>query len=179
MAARRAAGFDIRDLERDDRVIEQRDNPANRADELEFERTPAHVVREREAANEVRKHRFQELCRCLSLFVHDGVDIAVFLHEVLRLHMLAACKALRRLRRLAVRIERNLDGRAAVLARNIGLFFRHAVNEQRRTARRAERLDALKINARVFERRFRLFLQLGEDARHHMGRNFLRADFKQ
>ena len=179
MAARRAAGFDIRDLERDDRVIEQRDNPADRADELEFERAPAHVVREREAADEVRKHRFQKFRRLLALFVHDGVDIAVFLHEVFRLHMLAACEALCRLRRLAICVERDLDGRTAVLTRNIGLFFRHTVDEQCRTARRAERLDAFKLDARVFERRLRLFLQLGEDARHHMGRNFLRADFKQ
>ena len=110
--------------------------------------------------------------------MHNGIDVAVLLHEVFGRDMLAARKALRRFRRLAVRVECDLDGRAAVLRRDIGLLLGKAVHEERRAARRAERADGLEGDAVFLECLLGILLELGECARHYVGRNFFRADFK-
>ena len=178
MAARRAARLDVRELERDDIGSVERDEPADRADELEVEIAPAHVVREREAADELRQQRLEELGRRLAFLVDFSVDVAVLDDEVLRVDVLAARKALRCLRRVALGVESDLDGRAAVLARDIFLLLRKALDEKRRAARRAERADCLEGDAVLLECLLGILLELGECARHYVGRNFFRADFK-
>ena len=59
MTAGRAARFDLSNLKRDDFVIEQCDNPTQRADELEVKVSPAHVVWERQTADEVLQEVLQ------------------------------------------------------------------------------------------------------------------------
>ena len=106
------------------------------------------------------------------------VDVAVLDDEVLRVDVLAARKALRCLRRVAVRIEGDLDGRAAILARDIFLLLRDFLDNERRAARRAERADGREGDAVLVQCLLGVLLELGECARHYVGRNFFRADFK-
>ena len=178
VAAGRAARFDVGELKRDDILVIKGNEPADRADELEVEVAPAHVVREGEAADEFRQQRLEELCRQLAFLMDFRIDIAVFDDEVFRRDVLTAGKSLCSLRRLAVSIKGDLDGRAAVLARDIFLFLREALDEESRAARRTERADGIKGDAVLLECLFRMFLELGQCARHYMGRNLFRADFK-
>ena len=178
MAARRAARLDVCELERDDIGAVERDEPADRADELEVEVAPAHIVGEREAADELRQQPLEKLGRRLAFLVDFRVDVSVLDDEVLRVDVLAARKALRCLRRVAVSIEGDLDGRAAILARDIFLLLRDSLDNERRAARRAERADGREGDAVLVQCLLGVLLELGECARHYVGRNFFRADFK-
>ena len=107
-----------------------------------------------------------------------SVDVAVLDDKVFRVDVLAARKALRRLRRVALSVESDLDGRATILARDIFLLLREAFDDECRAARRAERADGSERNAVLLQRLLGILLELGECARHYVGRNFFRADFK-
>ena len=107
-----------------------------------------------------------------------SVNVAVLDDEVFRVDVLAARKALRRLRRVALSVESDLDGRATILARDIFLLLREAFDDECRAARRAERADCLEGDAVLLECLLGILLELGECARHYVGRNFFRADFK-
>ena len=178
MAARYASAPDVRDLERHDVSAEERDDPADRANEFEIERAPAHAVRKAQPADESRQDLAQKRCRLLARLMHHRVDVAILRHEILRVDMPAMREALRRLRRIAVRVECDRDGRSTAFARDVLLLFGNSRDEKRRAARRADRADRGKCDTVFVQRSRRILLEFLQNARHDVRGDFFRSDFE-
>ena len=111
--------------------------------------------------------------------MHHRVDIAILCHELLRVDFLAARKALRCPRRIAISIKSCLYRWAALLARDIRLILRQALDQKRRAARRPQRLDRIIGEPELRQCLGSIFLQLHQDSRHRMSRNLFRTNFQQ
>ncbi len=108
-----------------------------------------------------------------------GVHVAVADDELGDIHPLAAGEALGRLGGLAIGVERDLHGRALVLAMAVGLLLGHLPHQQRQAAGRAERLHLAVGDAPFGQFSLGDIGQLGERNRHELGGDLLAADFQK
>ena len=90
-----------------------------------------------------------------------------------------AREAFRRLRRLACRIERHLYGGTALLLGDVLLLFCESFDDERETARRAERPHRAVREAQFLQSLLRVLAKLFKHPGHRMCRNFLRTDLQQ
>ena len=145
---------------------------------MEIQRAPVHALGEAQSRNNAGQNIRQEARRFRADAGNVGVDVAVFYDQVFYGDFLAPGKAHGGLRRIAVAVVSDFDGRPFVLRRNIGLLFRDALDEEGYAARRSDGADSFIGDVRFIQFISSQLLYLREDARHIMSRDFFGADFK-
>ena len=178
VAAADVARFNVGQFKGDNIFIEEGDEPADRTDEVEVQAAPVHALGEIEARDDAF-HEVRQEAGCVSTDAGDvGIDVAVFDDEVLDVDFLAPGKAHGSFRRVAVGIVGDLDRRAFMFGRYVGLFFSDALHDEGDTARRTEGADRF-ISDMGFAKGFPGQVpDLGKDTRHIMSRDFFSTDFK-
>ena len=178
VAAADVARFDVSQFKGDDIFIEEGDEPADRTDEVEVQAAPVHALGEIKTRDDAL-HEVRQEAGCVSADAGDvGIDVAVFNDEVLDVDFLTPGKAHGSFRRVAVGIVSDLDRRAFMFGRYVGLFFSDALHDEGDAARRTEGADRF-IGDMGFAKGFPGQVpDLGKDTRHIMSRDFFSTDFK-
>ena len=178
VAAADLARFDLGQFKGDDVFIEEGDEPADRTDEVEVQAAPVHALGEIEARDDTLHEVRQEAGRFRTDAGDIGIDIAVFDDQVLDVDFLAPGKTHGRFGRIAVGIVSDLDRRAFMFSRYVSLFFSDALHDEGDAARRTEGTDRF-VGDMGFAKGFPgQVLDLGQDTRHIMSRDFFSTDFK-
>ena len=160
-------------------IANEGDNPANRAQELEFFIAPAHSLRIIQSGHHSSKY-FRKYFDSRTTFIyHMGINIIVLHFHGRYIHMLSTGKPLQRSGRIAILIISCLYRRTSLIKNFIRLLFCCAGNISRQSARCCVNLYIFKRKAGFCQFLFCQSLKLTYQRRHDIGRHFLGSNFQQ
>ena len=121
VAAARASALHAGDLHGDHVFAAEGDEPADGADEFHVFAAPVHATREGQAEHDVREDLREDVRHGLALIDDFRPHVIAVFHEGRRVHARSPGESLRRAGGLPLRVERRLDGGAALFHRFVRL----------------------------------------------------------
>ena len=128
---------------------------------------------------ELRQQLCKEAYRLRPLLMNTGVDITITLNQPRRINALSARKPHTRFRRIPLCVKGDGDRWAARLRTHVLLALRKSLNDECGAARCADGAHSVIGEAMLIEHIARQPLQIREQQRHDMCRNFLRTNLEQ
>lgn len=171
------AALDVSKFHRDDFLVAEGDDPADRTDEMGFFIGPAHASGEIQTGDEGEEELGKDLFDFLACMYDMRPCVFPFFDEFRWIDVLAASKSLGRAGRISIGIKCSFDGRAAFLDFFIRLTVCGVLDEDGETARGRVDGDVFGSDAVGFELGSSERFQLVNDAGHDIGRHFLCTDF--
>lgn len=171
------ATLDVSKFHRDDLLVAESDDPADRTDEMGFFIGPTHASGEVQAGDEGEEELGKDVFDFLARMYDMRPGVFPFFDEFRWIDVLAAGKSLGSACRISISIESSFDGWAAFLDFFIRLAVCGILDEDGETARGRVNGDAFGSEAVGFELGSRECFQLVYDTGHDIGRHFLCTDF--
>ena len=171
------AALDVGKFHRDNFLVAEGDDPADRTDEMGFFIGPAHASGEIQTGDDREEELGKDLFDFLACMYDMRPCVFPFFDEFRWIDVLAAGKSLGRAGRISIGIKCSFDGRAAFLDFFIRLTVCGVLDEDGETARGRVDGDVFGSDAVGFELGSSERFQLVNYAGHDIGRHFLCTDF--